>query len=36
MSDSPLNTESSLEAQPPMPVRRLRNYFYCPRQFYLQ
>jgi len=27
---------SSLEAQPPMPVRRLHNYIYCPRLFYFQ
>ncbi len=36
MPDSGLNTQGSLEAQPPMPVRRLQNFMYCPRQFYLQ
>lgn len=36
MPDSGLNTQGSLEAQPPMPVRRLQNFIYCPRQFYLQ
>jgi CRISPR-associated protein Cas1 len=36
MPDSGLNTQGALEAQPPMPVRRLQNYLYCPRQFYLQ
>lgn len=36
MADSPLSTDGSLEVQPPMPVRRLHNYLYCPRLFYLQ
>lgn len=36
MSESPLHTDGALEAQPPMPVRRLHNYLYCPRLFYLQ
>lgn len=36
MSDSGLNTTGDLAAQPPMPVRRLQNYLYCPRLFYLQ
>ncbi len=36
MPEANLNTQGSLEAQPPMPVRRLQNYLYCPRQFYLQ
>lgn len=36
MPDSGLNTAGELAAQPPMPVRRLQNYLYCPRQFYLQ
>lgn len=36
MPDSPLSTDGSLEGQPPMPVRRLHNYLYCPRLFYLQ
>lgn len=36
MPDSGLNTAGDLAAQPPMPVRRLHNYLYCPRLFYLQ
>jgi len=36
MPDSGLNTQGPIEAQPPMPVRRLQNFIYCPRQFYLQ
>lgn len=36
MTDSPLGTDGSPEVQPPMPVRRLHNYLYCPRLFYLQ
>jgi CRISPR-associated protein Cas1 len=36
MPDSTLRTDGSMEPQPPMPVRRLQNYLYCPRQFYLQ
>ncbi len=36
MSESPISTHGALDAQPPMPVRRLQNYMYCPRQFYLQ
>lgn len=36
MPDSPLSTSGELAAQPPMPVRRLHNYLYCPRLFYLQ
>ncbi|MDP2136268.1 MAG: CRISPR-associated endonuclease Cas1 [Candidatus Didemnitutus sp.] len=36
MSDSGLSTSGELAAQPPMPVRRLHNYLYCPRLFYLQ
>jgi CRISPR-associated protein Cas1 len=36
MSESGLNTDSVTAAQPPMPVRRLHNYLYCPRLFYLQ
>ena len=34
MPDSGLSTQGALEAQPPMSVRRLQNYLYCPRQFY--
>lgn len=36
MSDASLNTDGSLDAQPPMPVRRLHNFIYCPRLFYFQ
>jgi len=36
MPDSPLSASGELAAQPPMPVRRLHNYLYCPRLFYLQ
>lgn len=36
MADSGLQTSGELAAQPPMPVRRLHNYLYCPRLFYLQ
>jgi CRISPR-associated protein Cas1 len=36
MSDAPVQTQSGLEAQPLMPVRRLHNFIYCPRLFYYQ
>jgi CRISP-associated protein Cas1 len=36
MSDAPVQTQAGLEAQPPMPVRRLHNFIYCPRLFYFQ
>ncbi|HTO04534.1 MAG TPA: PD-(D/E)XK nuclease family protein, partial [Opitutus sp.] len=36
MSDAGLSTHADLAAQPPMPVRRLHNFLYCPRLFYLQ
>jgi CRISP-associated protein Cas1 len=36
MSDASVQTQSGLEAQPPMPVRRLHNFIYCPRLFYFQ
>jgi len=36
MSDAPVQTQAGLEAQPPLPVRRLHNYIYCPRLFYFQ
>src|SRR5437899_7691886 len=36
MSDAPVQTQAGLESQPPMPVRRLHNYIYCPRLFYFQ
>jgi CRISPR-associated protein Cas1 len=36
MPEAGLSTAAELAAQPPMPVRRLHNYLYCPRLFYLQ
>ena len=36
MSDTPVQTQSGLESQPPLPVRRLHNFIYCPRLFYFQ
>src|SRR5438045_9144029 len=36
MSDAPVQTQAELEAQPPLPVRRLHNFIYCPRLFYFQ
>lgn len=36
MSDAGLQTQSGMESQPPMPVRRLNNFIYCPRLFYFQ
>ena len=36
MNDPPAQTQPTLEAQPPLPVRRLHNFIYCPRLFYLQ
>lgn len=36
MSGAPVQTHAGLEAQPPMPVRRLHNFIYCPRLFYFQ
>ncbi|MDP2653487.1 MAG: CRISPR-associated endonuclease Cas1 [Candidatus Omnitrophota bacterium] len=36
MSDVPLPTQSNLESQPPLPIRRLHNFLYCPRLFYYQ
>ncbi len=36
-SAAPLQTQDALiEAQPPLPVRRLHNFIYCPRLFYYQ
>ena len=35
-SDAPVQTQGGLESQPPMPVRRLHNFIYCPRLFYYQ
>jgi CRISP-associated protein Cas1 len=36
MSDAPVQTQGGLEMQPPLPVRRLHNFIYCPRLFYFQ
>ncbi len=36
MTDGPIQTQGGLEPQPPMPVRRLHNFIYCPRLFYFQ
>src|SRR5438552_4092886 len=36
MSDAPIQTQVGLESQPPLPVRRLHNFIYCPRLFYFQ
>ncbi len=36
MSDAPVQTQAGLETQPPLPVRRLHNFIYCPRLFYFQ
>ena len=36
MSDALVQTQAGLEAQPPLPVRRLHNFIYCPRLFYFQ
>jgi CRISPR-associated protein Cas1 len=36
MSDASVQTQGGLESQPPLPVRRLHNFIYCPRLFYFQ
>jgi CRISPR-associated protein Cas1 len=36
MNEAPVQTQAGLEAQPPLPVRRLHNFIYCPRLFYFQ
>jgi CRISPR-associated protein Cas1 len=36
MSDAGIQTPGGIEPQPALPVRRLHNYFYCPRLFYYQ
>src|ERR1700676_5483455 len=36
MSELPVQTLAELESQPPLPVRRLHNFIYCPRLFYFQ
>ena len=36
MSDATVQNQGRLESQPPLPVRRLHNFIYCPRLFYFQ
>jgi CRISPR-associated protein Cas1 len=36
MSDALVQAQAGLESQPPLPVRRLHNFIYCPRLFYFQ
>lgn len=36
MNETPIQTQTELQPVPVMPVRRLHNYIYCPRLFYLQ
>lgn len=36
MTDSSLRTQAGIEDQPPLGVRNLHNYIYCPRLFYYQ
>ena len=36
MSGAPVQVHAVVVAQPLLPVRRLHNYIYCPRLFYLQ
>jgi CRISPR-associated protein Cas1 len=36
MSETSVSTQAGPEAQPPLPVRRLHNFIYCPRLFYFQ
>src|SRR5438105_1442754 len=36
MPDVPVQAHGELESQPPLPVRRLHNFIYCPRLFYFQ
>ena len=36
MSDATVQNQGGLESQPPLPVRRLHNFIYCPRLFYFQ
>jgi CRISPR-associated protein Cas1 len=36
MGDAPTIVPELMGGQPPMPVRRLHNYIYCPRLFYFQ
>jgi CRISPR-associated protein Cas1 len=36
MPDAALHIEDTVDAQPPLPVRRLHNFLYCPRLAYYQ
>jgi CRISPR-associated protein Cas1 len=36
MAEGSLSTQPELAAQPPLPLRRLHNFVYCPRLFYFQ
>jgi CRISPR-associated protein Cas1 len=36
MNDTEVNNKADSDLQPPLPVRRLHNYAYCPRLFYYQ
>ena len=36
MSESSLQTQGGMEAQPVLPVRRLNNFVFCPRLFFFQ
>ena len=36
MSEPSIPSQSGIEAQPLLPVRRLHNFIYCPRLFYFQ
>ena len=36
MSEAAVQVNAGLESQPPLPVRRLHNFIYCPRLFYFQ
>jgi CRISP-associated protein Cas1 len=35
-AEAPITTDADSAAQPPLPVRRLHNFIYCPRLFYYQ
>lgn len=34
--DAGLRTDSGMDVQPPLPIRNLHNFIYCPRLFYYQ
>lgn len=36
MSDASVPSQTGIDTQPPLPVRRLHNFIYCPRLFYFQ